>query len=164
MVNVCVCVVSPRKPAQPLRGSSTIVMSAAAKSAPPEWQWGPACRVDTLSSDPSSTRAQLLHLGPYRCSTVIEPTSTWQNKSPSVRRCLPRQVDHLGLEETPRRESYMHRSLQLPPCIRAKGPPLGKTQLKKCGHLPVAWSCPQRHPSAPQKVSLPANHGLLMGN
>lgn len=71
-----------------------------------------------------------------------EPTSTWQNKSPCVRWCLLRQVDHLGLEETPHRELYMCRSLRLLPCIRAEGPQLGEAQLKKCSqHLPVAWSC-----------------------
>lgn len=145
MVNVCVCVVSPREPAQPLQGSSTIVTSTAARSAPPEWQWGPACYVDTLSSNPSSTRA--CPASPTGAPIAIAPSLNipphGKIKAP-IRWCPLRKADHLAQEETPHRELYMFRSLQLLPCIRAEGLQLGKAQLKKCPQrLPVACPYPE---------------------
>lgn len=107
VVNVCVCVVSPRKPAQPLQGSSTIVTSAAARINISRMAMGTSLLCDTLSLHPSGTRAWLLHLGPHCWNIAIEPTSTWQNKSAYIQWCLLRQVDHLALEGTPQRTVHV---------------------------------------------------------
>lgn len=132
MVNVCVCVVSPRKPAQPLQGSSAIVTSAAAKVSTSRMALGTSLLCDTSSLHPSGTRARLLHLGPHHWNIALEPTSTWQNKSPYLRQCRLRQVDHLTLEETPRRTVHV----QEPPAValhQGRGATAGQDSTEEAG-------------------------------
>lgn len=80
---------------------------------------------------------------PSAAALSLNPPPHDEIRTP-VRQCLLKQADRLAQEETPHRELYMYRSLQLPPCIRAQGPQLGRTQPKKCPqHLPVACPSPE---------------------
>ena len=148
VVNVCVCVVSPRKPAQPLQGNSMIVTSAAAKVSISRMAVGTSLLCDdTLSLHPSGTRARLLHLRPHHWNITIEPTSTWQNKSPYLGQCLQRQVDHLALEETPQRTGTCAGASNCCPASGQRSHSWARTQLRKWAYLPTACSCPEQAPS-----------------